>query len=111
MSGPTAIPLPIVQMGHVEKLAEVAQNHPEVQQSVAQQLAKSALQKQKTLVPQVDTTEQGKRVREREAQRDKRQSRRERKAGGKTDEDAGDAQEARSSDDNPWAGHILNLKI
>ena len=51
MSELNMMPVPIVQMGLVEKLVEVEQNQPHVQQLVAQESAKQAMKAEAERVP------------------------------------------------------------
>jgi hypothetical protein len=110
MSQLNMLPVPVIQMGLVEKLVEVEQNQPHVQQLVAQESARLAMKAEAERVPVVDVTEQNKKIRERNPEREKKEQR---QASGERDErrqgeeeDAGDAHSA-----NPWAGQIVNMKV
>ena len=116
MSELNMMPVPIVQMGLVEKLVEVEQNQPHVQQLVAQESAKQALKAEAERVPQVDSSEQGKKVRSRDSSQEKKEQRQAsgRFSGGKdgaqTDQEDG-ASGSETGTANPWAGKIVNMKI
>jgi hypothetical protein len=113
------LPAPVIQMGHVEKIVEVAQNQPQVQQQVAQEAALQTARERQQRIAGIETTKQGRRVREREAGEKKRQKagpdRRKAPPGqappgqAPEDEAAAPAGEARTT--NLWAGRILDLKI
>ena len=108
----STLPAPVIQMGHVEKIVEVAQNQPQVQQQVAQEAAVQTLREQQRRVAGVVTAKEGKRVREREAGGRGRQ---EAEADRHPPSGQGRAGDAESGDgphrENPWAGRIVNLKI
>jgi len=112
MSVLNTLPAPIIQMGHVEKLIEVEQNQSHVQQLVAQETAREALRAQGERVSEVETSERGRRVREREAGGNRRQpggeGQAKREASGEGEEASPDSG---SGKPNPWAGHIVNMKI
>lgn len=116
MSELNMMPVPIVQMGLVEKLVEVEQNQPHVQQLVAQESAKQALKAEAERVPQVDSSEQGKKVRNRDSGQERKERRQasERDSGGKgeaqTDQEDG-ASGIETATANPWAGKIVNMKV
>ena len=107
-----SLPLPLVQMGHVEKLAEAAQNHPQVQQQILQETAAQALREQNSQVPATDETEEpllkdlGDRQ---EKKRRGRRGSRAKKAG--TTEKEETSSPSGSPGGNPWAGNIINVKI
>ena len=111
MSVENSLPLPVVQMGHVEKLAEVAQNHPVVQQQVAQETAKQELLKANSQVAETTKTEKSRfqRARERDARRG--QGRPMGKKQRAADNESGEEPESSPHDANPWAGNILNMKV
>ncbi len=114
MSEMSMLPVPVIQMGLVEKLVEVAQNQPHVQQLVAQELARQAAKAQTEQVPQVDASERGKKIRDRESGQKKREQRH---ASGQssgdhnTDELGQESAEDGPHTDNPWAGQIVNMKV
>jgi hypothetical protein len=109
----STLPAPVVQMGLVEKIVEVAQNQPQVQQQVAREAAVQTLREQQQRVAGAEEAKQGRRVREREAGGKKRQEAgagRENTPSGQTPpEGAACGDGARKS--NPWAGNIVNLKV
>jgi hypothetical protein len=112
MSEMSLLPVPVIQMGLVEKLAEVEQNQPYVQQIVAQESARQALQAQAERVPATDASEHGKKIQNREPGQEKREQRHRREAGDRRDASSGDddAEDAMAAS-NPWTGQILNMKV
>lgn len=111
MSVLNTLPAPVVQMGLVEKLVEVEQNQAHVQQLVAQQNAGATLKAQSERVAEVDTAERGKKVRDREAgggRQEQRQMGQRRPGEADGEEEAAQAGPHKA---NPWAGHIVNVKI
>ena len=111
MSVLNTLPAPVVQMGLVEKLVADEQNQPLVQQIVAQQNAGAALKAQKERVSEVDSAEHGKKVREREAGSGRQEQRHmgQRRQGEADEEDSSTQSGPHRA--NPWAGHIVNVKI
>jgi hypothetical protein len=116
MSVLNMLPVPVIQMGLVEKLVEVEQNQAHVQQLVSQESAKLAMKAQAEQVPVVDVAEQNKKIRDRNSEREKKERR---KAAGRSfrgrsaaqndeDDDAAANEQAKA---NPWAGQIVNLKV
>lgn len=107
--------IPVVQMGHVEKIVEAVQNQPEVQQAVAQETAKSRLKAQEDQVPRVEKDREAEKLRTNEDGRNKQNPGREpvkkdqRKAG--ANQPAPATEETPARGDNPFAGHIVNLKV
>ena len=116
MSELNMLPVPIVQMGLVEKLVEVEQNQPHVQQLVAQESAKQAMKAEAERVPQVDSSEHGKKIRNRDSGREKKEQR---QAPGRFSDGKGETQtapedgasEIETATANPWAGKIVNMKV
>ena len=102
-------------MGLVEKLVEVEQNQPHVQQLVAQESARQAAKAEAERVPVVDVAEQGKKIRDREPGREKREQRQAsgRSPGGRADaaQDSEAEAEAGLSKGGPWSGQIVNMKV
>ena len=116
MSVLNTLPAPVIQMGLVEKLVDVQQNQPHVQQLVAQESAKQALLEAKSRVAGVDNSENGKKVREKSEDQDTRGRSRSRKrkvtaSFSIPDLDEADESEAEAPRTKPWSGHILNIKI
>lgn len=116
MSELNMLPVPIVQMGLVEKLVEVEQNQPHVQQLVAQESAKQAMKAEAERVPQVDASEHGKKIRNRDSNQEKKERRQtpDRSSGGKGEAQTAaedDASEIETPPANPWAGKIVNMKV
>ncbi len=100
--------LPVVQMGHVEKLAENLQNQPAVQQQVMHNEAERILREQNSKVPPAEESQKGKRRRVNERGEEKPKE-------GRPDHDRpaprdGEPEEPGAAP-NPWAGNILNLKV
>lgn len=116
MSELNMLPVPVIQMGLVEKLVEVEQNQPHVQQLVAQESARQALKAESERVPVVDVTEQGKKIRDRDPEREKKERSQARtrlfadRADAEDHEDEA-AAEAGSSKGDPWSGQIVNMKV
>lgn len=112
MSVLNTLPAPVIQMGHVEKIIEVEQNQPYVQQLVTQEAAREALKAQGERVSEVEVADRGRKVREREAGGNRQQPGGEGQA---KREAAGEGEEASSGSGpgqpNPWAGHLVNVKI
>ena len=112
MSELNMMPLPILQMGMVEKVAVVEQTQPHVQQLVAQETARQALKAEAERVPQVNSSEHGRKVREREAGQERKGNH---SSAGRTPEKTQEAQESAPDEDshscNPWAGQIVNVKV
>ena len=112
MSEMSMLPVPVIQMGLVEKLVEVAQNQPHVQQLVAQELARQAAKAQTEQVPQVDASERGKKIRDRESGQKKReQHHASGQPSGEQNEDGQQSAEDGPHTANPWAGQIVNMKV
>lgn len=116
MSDLNMLPVPVVQMGLVEKLVEAEQNQPHVQQLVGQEIARQALKAEAERVPVVDSTEHGQKIRKREGRHERkgRQHASSRSSGGPGDPEEADgtaADEAASPTSNPWAGQIVNMKV
>ena len=114
MSEMNMLPVPVIQMGLVEKLVEVVQNQPHVQQLVAQESAKQAMKAESERVPLVDASDRGKKIRDREAGQKRRE--RQRAPEQTSCEQSGDeygqeSAEGGSPKANPWAGQIVNMKV
>ena len=110
MSGDNTLNLPVVQMGHVEKLVEVAQNQPHVQQLVAQQTIAKELKQKETQVPATEKGEKNRRVRDRDDDdRPGRQGKK--KQGNPPDADANSPDDEAAACESPWVGNIVNVKI
>ena len=116
MSELNMMPVPIVQMGLVEKLVEVEQNQPHVQQLVAQESAKQTMKAEAERVPQVDSSEHGKKIRSRDSGQERKERRQTSdRSSGKKDEAQADQEDGASGIEtattNPWAGKIVNMKV
>ncbi|MDR2076747.1 MAG: hypothetical protein LBP61_07465 [Desulfovibrio sp.] len=101
-----AISLPVVQMGHVEKLVEIAQNQPQAQQLATQQGIVQELKKQDIRVAETQKTE-NRRVREREE---------EESGGGRRDFSQGQRREEAPAEREPdrgaaWTGCLVDVKV
>ncbi|MDR2489222.1 MAG: hypothetical protein LBD42_07010 [Desulfovibrio sp.] len=108
------LPVPVIQMGLVEKLAEVEQNQPYVQQLVAQENARQALQAEAERVPVTNASEQGKKIRDRNSGRKKQK--RQRSSKQSSDERCAAQSEWDGADtdlaaNNPWTGQIVDMKV
>ncbi len=101
----------MVQMGHVEKIVEQAQNQPHVQQLVAQEVTKAELQQANSQVQQVDGPEAGRKVDDRKKERRKGQGGGGRRPGREGPGGNPDEEEAERQGVSPWSGHIVNVKI
>ena len=99
--------LPVVQMGHVEKLVEVAQNQPHVQQLVAQQTIALELKKQDSQVAKTEKSEKGRRVGNSDEKDRQGQNARSHSQDGSQQEETPPEEEAAS----PWVGNNINVKI
>lgn len=112
MSVLNTLPAPVIQMGLVEKIAEVAQNQPHVQQLVAQEEAKKTLKAESDQVAETDKSRHSRKVRDKaeEEGRDQRQARSgQRQAGGEGDEPP--AEEEGPNRNGPWTGHIVKITV
>ena len=110
--------IPLVQMGHVEKIVEVAQNQPLVQQQVSQETAKAELKDQSGQVPKIEKSQESQKLRvERDGKRGQHGAGQQEQARDKKKQDppgaipAEQSQAERSAGDSPWAGHIVNIKV
>lgn len=110
MSVLNTMPAPVIQMGHVEKLVEVVQNQPHVQQLVAQEEAKKTLKAQSEQIAGTDKTASGRKVRDRGEEEGNQHQQ-----AGLDGESRGDKkdppEEERANKNNPWAGHIISITI
>ena len=111
MSGANLMPVPIVQMGLVEKLVVAEQSQPYIQQLAAQDIARQAIKEEADRVPQVDFTEHGKKIRDREGGRGKRERRHASGQSRSDEQEQNEQGENGPSKANPWAGQIVNMKI
>ena len=118
MSTGNLLPISVIQMGHVEKAVDTIQNQPEALRQVAQETAKQNLQDQNKLIEKTDRPEIINHIRT-DADGQKRQKNQDedldtpRK---KKDTQPGQVQESAEPEEappsaNPWAGHIVNLKV
>lgn len=108
MSVLNTLPAPIIQMGLVEKLVEVQQNQPHVQQQVAQVTARQELKEEQSRVSGLDKSEDSKKVRDREAGQGGEQRRQEKRQASQED---GPEAEKEQGKTKPWSGHIVNIKV
>uniref|UniRef100_B8DQ87 Uncharacterized protein n=1 Tax=Nitratidesulfovibrio vulgaris (strain DSM 19637 / Miyazaki F) TaxID=883 RepID=B8DQ87_NITV9 len=109
MSVDPSLPVVIAQMGHAERVVHEAQAHPEMAQAAAQQAAAQALQHDRSQVQKTDESGKSEVVDERERNRQRRQAlllaRRKARAAREEDDEPAD------TDDDPWSGNILNIKV
>lgn len=109
MSVDPTLPVVIAQLGHAERVVHEAQAHPEMAQSAAQQAAAEALRHDRSQVQKTDESGKSAVVDERERNRQQRRAlllaRRKARAAEEEDADAPD------SDDDPWSGNILDIKV
>ena len=113
MSELTTLPAPVIQMGFVEKQVAREQNQPHIQQLVAQESARQALRKEAEKVPQVDVSEHGKKVRERDSEREKKEMKRQlsRSKNASQGESQKEGDEQESQGKTPWSGNIVNMQV
>lgn len=109
MSVDPTLPVVIAQLGHAERVAHEAQAHPEMAQAAAQQAAAQALVHDRSQVQKTGESGKSEVVDERERNRQQRRALllARRKARAAQDED----DEPADSDDDPWSGNILNIKV
>lgn len=109
MSVLNTLPAPVIQMGHVEKLVEVAQNQSTVQQQISQEEAQKTLKAEAEQVAGTDRSAQGKKVR---AKKDEEDGRRQQAgSGGQRDAKKEAPEEENANKGNPWSGHIVSITI
>ena len=109
MSVLNTLPAPVIQMGLVEKIVEVQQNLPHVQQLVAQTTARESIKEEQSRVAATDGSENSKKVRERDSGQGGQQRDPDgRRQGNPAREEGQDQDSPRTK---PWSGHILNIKI
>ena len=109
MSVDPTLPVVIAQMGHAERVVHEAQAHPEMAQAAAQQAAAQAVQHDRSQVQKTGESGKSEMVDERERNRQRRRAlllaRR------KAHAVQGEEDETPDSDDDPWSGNILNIKV
>ena len=110
MSVDPTLPVVIAQLGHAERVVHEAQVHPEMAQSAAQQAAAEALRHDRSQVQKTDESGKSAVVDERERNRQRRRALllARRKARAAEEEEDADAPD---SDDDPWSGNILDIKV
>lgn len=118
MSVLNTLPAPVLQMGLVEKIVEVQQNQPHVQQQVAQESAKQALNEAKSRIAGLDQSELGKKVREKSEEqsgggqkRSRSRSREGEPPAPESPQELSPETEPEAPRTKPWSGYIVNLKI
>lgn len=114
MSINNTLPSTIIQMGHVEKIVEVQQNQPHMQQLAAQDEAAAQLLREKGRIEGTEKSQSGKKIREKneEDERKRKREEQQRRAAGNAQEDeTGLLTDEERKTENPWAGNILNVKI
>lgn len=109
MSVDPTLPVVIAQLGHAERVAHDAQAHPKMAQAAAQQAAAQALVHDRSQVQKTGESGKSEVVDERERNRQRRRALllARRKAHAAQEED----DEPVDSDDDPWSGNILNIKV
>ncbi|NHZ48869.1 hypothetical protein [Nitratidesulfovibrio liaohensis] len=109
MSVDPSLPVVIAQMGHAERVVHEAQAHPEMAQAAAQQAAAQALHHDRSQVQKTGESGKAEVVDERERNRQRRHAlllaRRKARAAAEEEDETPD------SDDDPWSGNILNIKV
>lgn len=104
--------VPIIQMGLVERLAVTEQSQPLLQQLAAQDITRQAMKAESERIPEVDSTEHSKKIREREGGQGRKEKR---QASSQPRPDKQDDQNEQGengpSKANPWAGQIVNMKV
>lgn len=106
MSVTSTMPAPVVQMGLVEKIVEMEQNQPHVQQLVSQEIARQALAEQSKRVTEPDSSAKGRKVDEKNRDQQRRERQQEQRQAAQQHES--DEEEAQT---RPWSGHLVNIKI
>lgn len=110
MSVLNTMPAPVIQMGLVEKIVEVAQNQPHVQQLVAQEEAKKTLKAETEQVAETEKTRHGRKIRD----KGEEESREQRQAGSgerQARDNEAPAEEEGPNKNGPWTGHIVSITI
>ncbi len=103
--------VPLVQMGHVEKIVEDMQNQPQMGQYLAQAMAQKSIEKQneqvQTIDPQPALVQVNPDDKERKDQEAANKKKQQHAAPRNNDEAPVDA----PRDGNPWTGIIVNKKV
>ncbi len=111
MSVVEILPTPIIQMGFVEKIVEVAQNQPQVQLQVAQEEAKKNLKIASEQVAMAEEAGPGHKIRDKgEEEGRKQEQTRDGKRQARDDSAAGE-EEAGATTGSPWSGNIVDITI
>ncbi|MDR1490074.1 MAG: hypothetical protein LBS65_06265 [Desulfovibrio sp.] len=113
MSVINTLPAPVIQMGHVEKIVEMQQNQPYVQQLVARETAVQSLKSEREKVAASPKSTASSRVRERDGGKGDRRPRQEDKT---SDDDFLDVEARIVPDDEAEpgalpAGSLIDIKI
>lgn len=114
MSVLNTLPAPVIQMGLVEKIADMAQNQPQIQQQATQEAALQSLKEQNARVAKTEQSRHGRKIQDREAGGNAPQNgddgspRRAREEEPPSETPASDGSPSQA---NPWAGHLVNVKI
>lgn len=98
--------LPIIQMGHVEKVVEDLQNSPQMQQHAAQDAAQKTLDTDKNLVQQTDPSVDAKNVNPDDQKRQQQHQEKKRNAQAEEPEE-----NASGKSTGSWSGIIVNTKV
>ncbi|MDR1685985.1 MAG: hypothetical protein LBR82_06040 [Desulfovibrio sp.] len=103
-----SLPAPVVQMGHVEKIVEMQQNMPYVQQAAMGEEAVRALERAREKIEAGAETESSVKVRKRDGGRGggKRPAPEKNEDGRDAGEDGDGAKSGR-----PWSGRLLDITI
>ncbi len=110
MSSTGSVNIQVAPMGHVERVVQIEQNHPVMQQQAAQEAARELLRREHDQVSKNDPKTGAKGV-ERDRERD----------GGTPDfsgnakkdrpEEQAEEESSSPSSGNVWSGNILNIKV
>jgi hypothetical protein len=109
MTEELALSLPVVQMGHVEKLVEMSQNQPHAQQLATQQTIVEELKKQDARIAKTQKAK-NRRVRDRDEEESgnapPRQNLSQERRRGETP-----AEEEADGAAPPWTGRLVDVKV
>lgn len=107
------LPIIIQQIGYVENIAQAGEHAASINQNTNQQIATEFLKQQNSAVQKNQAADGGKKVEEKEADRQK-QGRQGQKQQARSKRDSSDdfsENMPESEEHNPWAGNIINRKI
>lgn len=107
MSVQNPLPISVIQMSYVEKIAEVAQNQPQVQQEVGQEIMRKELQRNASQVAATEKTNSAKKVGvEKDAPQSRQQQQEKDAKNSLSDEKLADL-----SPTDPFSGKIIDLEV